>query len=119
VERDRAERFAEEWYAAWNAHDLEAVLDHYADDVEVVSPLVAALTGSDEGRITGKDALRAYFAAGLERYPDLHFEPIDLFVGVDSLVLHYRSTTGSLAAEVVFLDDAGRVGRYFAHYDAL
>ena len=113
---ERAERFAEEWYAAWNAHDLDAILDHYADDVVMTSPLVPMLTGGDDDGLAGKDALRSYFAAGLERYPDLRFEPIALFAGVDSLVLHYEGAGGSLAAEVVFLDERDRVVRYVAHY---
>jgi ketosteroid isomerase-like protein len=116
LDRERAERFAERWYAAWNAHDLDAILEHYADDVEMASPLVAALAGRENGRIAGKEALRAYFAAGLERYPELRFEPIDLFVGVDSLVLQYRSVGGRLSAEVVFLDGEDRIVRYCAHY---
>jgi ketosteroid isomerase-like protein len=116
MDNQRAQRFAEEWYAAWNAHDLAAILDHYADDVEVVSPLVSTLTGRDDSSIAGKDALRAYFAAGLEKYPALHFEPIELFVGVDSLVLHYRGAGGNLSAEVVFLDSRDKITRYFAHY---
>jgi len=117
MERERAERFAEEWYAAWNAHDLDAILDHYADDVEMGSPLVATLAGREDGRLAGKQALRGYFAAGLERFPDLRFEPIDLFVGVDSVVLHYRSA-GRLSAEVIFLDERDKVVRYLAHYGA-
>jgi hypothetical protein len=116
LDDQRAHRFAEKWYAAWNSHDLHAILDHYADEVEMASPLVSRLTGRDDGRIVGKDALSAYFAAGLERYPDLHFEPIELFVGVDSLVLHYRSAGGNLAAEVVFLDSREKITRYLAHY---
>ena len=39
MDQQRAQRFAEHWYAAWNAHDLTAILAHYADDVEMVSPL--------------------------------------------------------------------------------
>ena len=116
MDDERARRFAEAWYAAWNAHDLEAVLDHYTDDVEMTSPLVAALAARADGRITGKAALREYFAAGLERYPDLLFEPIGLFVGVDSLVLYYTSVGGRVAAETVFLDENDRVTQYFAHY---
>jgi hypothetical protein len=49
-----AEQFAEEWYAAWNAHDPERILSHYADDVEVASPLVSVLTGEADGRISGR-----------------------------------------------------------------
>lgn len=116
MDHRRAQRFAEAWYAAWNAHDLDAILDHYAEDVEMESPLVATLAGRDDGRIVGKDALRAYFAAGLATYPGLRFEPIELFVGVRSLVLHYRRDGGGLAAETVFLDGEDRVARYFAHY---
>jgi hypothetical protein len=74
------------------------------------------LTGSNASTIAGKDALRANFTAGLEKYPTLHFEPIELFVGVDSLVLHYRGAGGNLAAEVIFLDSQDRIIRYFAHY---
>ena len=116
MDKQRAQRFAEQWYSAWNAHDLVAILDHYTDDVEMVSPLVSALTGSDASTLVGKEALRAYFAAGLERYPNLHFEPIELFVGVDSLVLQYRGAGGNLAAEVIFLDSQDKITRYFAHY---
>ncbi len=90
LDHQRAHRFAEKWYAAWNSHDLAAILDHYADEVKMASPLVSRLTGRADGRIVGKDALSTYFAAGLEKYPALHFDPIELFVGVDSLVLHYR-----------------------------
>jgi len=116
MDQHAAEEFAREWYAAWNAHDLEAVLSHYTDDVEMTSPFVSALAGAADGRLVGKDALRAYFAAGLEKYPDLHFEPLELFVGVNSLVLRYVSVSGKPSAEVVFLDDQGKVTRYFAHY---
>ena len=31
----------------------------------------------------------------------LHFEPLDLFVGVNTVLLRYRSVGGNLAAEVV------------------
>lgn len=116
MEGTAAREFAREWYAAWNAHDLDRMLDHYADEVEMCSPLVAGLAGRADGRIVGKDALRAYFAAALEAYPSLRFEPLGLFVGVDSLVLHYISVNGRPSAEVVFLDDEGKIARYLAHY---
>jgi ketosteroid isomerase-like protein len=116
VDEAAARAFADGWYAAWNAHDLDAILEHYADDVDLSSPLVAGLAGDPGGRLVGKEALRRYFAAGLERYPDLRFEPLELFVGVDSLVLRYVSVGGRPSAEVVFLGDDGKVHRYVAHY---
>jgi ketosteroid isomerase-like protein len=41
VTRDYARKLANDWVAAWNAHDLEAILGHYEDDVELTSPAVA------------------------------------------------------------------------------
>ena len=116
MDASHARRVADEWYAAWNAHDLDAILEHYADDVELTSPFVASLAGNPDGRLVGKDALRTYFAAGLERFPELHFEPLELYVGVQSLVLRYVGPTGAETAEVLFLNDDGKIGRYFAHY---
>ena len=61
ISHEQADRFATEWIGAWNAHDLDAIVAHYAEDVTFVSPFVAALTGEESGRIEGRDALREYF----------------------------------------------------------
>ena len=37
-----AERFADDWIAAWNAHDLEKILSHYTDDFEMSSPVIVS-----------------------------------------------------------------------------
>jgi ketosteroid isomerase-like protein len=115
----QAQEFAEEWYEAWNTHDLDRILSHYRDDVTLRSPLAAVITGREEGIVVGRDALASYFSRGLEAYPDLRFEPLALFVGVGSVVLHYRSTRGLLTAEVMGLDRDLRVMTVMAHYDRL
>jgi predicted HD phosphohydrolase len=33
--RTVAERFAEDWVAAWNSHDLGRILEHYEEDFEM------------------------------------------------------------------------------------
>jgi ketosteroid isomerase-like protein len=111
-----AARLADEWFAAWNAHDLEAIIAHYAEDVEFVSPFVAVLNDDPAGIVRGKDELRAYFARALERFPDLRFEPLDVLVGVDSVTLSYVSVGGRRAAEVMTVGDDGQVTRVLAHY---
>ena len=46
MEKEQAQRLAEEWYGAWNDHDLERILSHYSDDVVFVSPFAASpITG--------------------------------------------------------------------------
>ena len=77
------------WLDAWNRRDLEAVLAHYAEDVEFISKAVIALGGDHRGSVKGKTALRRVFEAGLLAYPDLHFTPLHAFVGVRGHALHY------------------------------
>lgn len=109
-------RQAQEWLAAWNAHDLERILAHYTDDVELISPLVAKLTGRSGGVVRGKAALRDYFARGLQAYPTLQFDFTRLYPGVRSCVLEYRSVNGLRSAELMEFDDQGKVRRVLAHY---
>lgn len=110
------EAFAKEWIEAWNAHDLARILSHYAEDVVLVSPIVAARLGIEGGRLEGKTALRAYFARGLDAYPDLRFGFRRVLAGVGSLVIDYVAADGRLAAELMEFNAAGEVLRVRAHY---
>jgi ketosteroid isomerase-like protein len=112
----QAQQLADAWYAAWNAHDLERILAHYSDDVVFTSPFAVEIAGRVDGRLEGKEALRGYFAAALERFPDLRFEPIALMVGLRSVVLHYRSVKDLPAAELMVVGGDGLVSEVIAHY---
>ncbi|MGI5473187.1 nuclear transport factor 2 family protein [Streptomyces sp. CA-132043] len=98
-----AQSFVGSWVAAWNAHDLDALLTHFTDDVTFHSPVAAQLLGGD-GIIRGKKALRAYWTEGLRRIPDLRFEVVGSYVGVNSLVINYRNQKGGLVNEVLLFD---------------
>jgi uncharacterized protein (TIGR02246 family) len=116
MDKERAQRLVEDWYEAWNDHDLEGILSHYSDDVVFVSPFAVEIAGRADGRLEGKEALRAYFGAALGRFPDLNFKPIGLMVGIDTLVLHYHSVQNLLAAELMRVGSDGRVTEVIAHY---
>ena len=116
ISHEQADRFATEWVGAWNAHDLDAIVAHYAEDVIFVSPFVAALTGEESARIEGRAGLREYFGRGLEAFPELHFELYTALPGVSSIALHYRSVGGRLAIETMEVDADGLVVRAAAHY---
>jgi SnoaL-like domain len=111
-----AQQFALEWVESWNSHDLERILSHYSDDVEVSSPLIEAVLGPDRTSLRGKKAVRAYWAAALERYPDLRFILYRAYAGPNSLVLHYQSIQGLVAAECMEFNSRGVVCRVLAHY---
>jgi ketosteroid isomerase-like protein len=116
---DDARHFADDWYEAWNAHDLDRLVSHYREDVTFASPFVTALTGRADGLLQGRDELAEYFRRALDTFPDLRFEPLQLFVGAGSVVLHYVSVRGMLAAETMSLDEQHRVTAVLAHYDRL
>ncbi len=115
ITREFADRFAEEWIAAWNDHDLDRILSHYAEDIEMCSPYIARIAGEPSGRLKGKPALRAYWSKALDQMPTLRFQWRATLVGVESLVVYYEGVHG-MAAEVFFFDRNGAVTRAFAHY---
>lgn len=111
-----ARSLAEDWIAAWNRHDLDAILHHYATDVEFTSPFVPALSGDPSGTLHGRERLTAYFQKGLQAYPDLHFDLIRILTGIDSLLLYYRSVNGMLAAEMMTVNGKGLIQAVRVHY---
>lgn len=112
-----ARSHAESWIDAWNRHDLDAIMDHYADDIELRSPYIARLLNQPDGIIRGKEAVRAYFVRGLQANPFLHFELLHVLYGVDSLTIFFRRETGAYAAEWTMLDASGKSASVRAQYD--
>src|SRR3974377_1545055 len=99
ITREFAISFAAEWTAAWNARDLTRVLAHYTEDFEMSSPFIVKIAGEPSGTLRGKDKVRAYWQAALNKNPGLHFELLDVFVGASSLTLHHRRESGTRVTE--------------------
>jgi ketosteroid isomerase-like protein len=113
-----ARQFAQDWVDAWNSHDLERIMSHYDDEVTLTSPVALNLLKNGDGVIRGKAALRAYFARGLQAYPQLRFDLLDVLWGVDTIVLCYTNNVrGSKTAEVMQVSSAGKIARVWANYD--
>lgn len=93
--------FATHWLEAWNTRDLEAILEHFTDDVVFTSPLAQRILEGSNGIVRGKDALRAYWREGLDRSPELHFEIEAIYQGVDTLVINYRNQSRNMINEVL------------------
>ena len=117
MEHDEATRFAREWERDWNSHDLDRIMRHYAGEVEFSSPVAARLVPDTGGVLRGKAALRAYWAEGLRRMPDLHFEVVGVYAGLDGVVVNYRNQLGQLVNEVLVFRD-GLVVSGFGAYAA-
>lgn len=111
-----AQAFAREWIAAWNLHDLEAILSHYSEEVVLTSPVASRILKDESGTVRGKTGLRDYFRRGLEAYPNLHFELLDVMCGLSSVVLCYTNQKGTRTAEFMEFDSNGQVMRVVANY---
>lgn len=115
IDRTFAEHFAADWIDAWNRHDVDRILAHYADDFEMSSPVIVEIAGEPSGRLKGKEAVGSYWRKALELLPDLHFDLLATLVGVNSITLYYNGVRGP-SAEVFHFDESGKVARALAHY---
>jgi hypothetical protein len=115
ITMDDARQKAVAWCAAWNSRDLDAIMSHYAEDVAFSSPTVVARWGIADGWLRGKPRLRDNFAIGVNA-PGLHFELIDVLLGVNATCVVYRRESGMLVSDLVEFDENGHGKRVFACY---
>jgi hypothetical protein len=101
MKHEEAVAFAEQWAKDWNAHDVEAVLTHFADDIVFTSPLADRLFPESGGVISGKDALRRYWTEGVKRSPGMYFYVTGVYAGVDTIVIRFRNEEGAERCEVL------------------
>jgi ketosteroid isomerase-like protein len=105
--RKNPNELADEWKAAINSRDLDRIVAMYSDDVVFKSPRVISISGKESGVLTGKAAVRAYWAKILERRPNLECTVEHVFAGVDSVALEYRFAHGLHGIEFMTLDTDG------------
>ncbi|HET6227888.1 MAG TPA: nuclear transport factor 2 family protein [Bacteroidia bacterium] len=111
-----SKNFATTWIASWNSHNLEDILSHYSDDIEITTPMIKLAGGIESGSLKGKEQVAEYWKKALQKIPDLHFELYDVLEGVNSIALYYKSVMNKKAVEVMFFDEHGKVNRMYALY---
>jgi ketosteroid isomerase-like protein len=118
---ERAQAFARRWAEEWNRKDVEAVLAHFADDVVFTSARAAATVGM--ATVHGKDALRAYWLAGIQRLERIAFS-VDRAIwdpaGSELAIVYSATLNGQTnrAVELLRLNAAGLADRGEAFYGA-
>jgi SnoaL-like domain len=117
VEQGRA--LVEKWIAAWNAHDLDAIMGLYTPAVIFQTPTIIDTLGIPDGRVEGVERLREHFAAGLERLPDLRFDLDHIYLGVRSVAIAYRWHDGTPVCELHEYNAEMLIERVQAHYEGL
>ena len=97
---------SKQWVQAWNARDVEAVLEHFHEDVVFTSRVAATVLPKTKGIVHGKPALRRYWTQALQRIPNLRFVVESVYQGIDTIVITYRNQNDHLVNEVLrFSDD--------------
>lgn len=94
-------RFSKQSVDAWNSNDLEAVLEHFHDEVVFTAPMAAQLQPEAAGVVRGKPALRRYWTQALQQIPDLRFVINSIYHGIDTIVIAYRNKDNKLVSEVL------------------
>ena len=86
---------ANQWFEAFNQHDLEKFLSLYYDDAEHHSPKLKVHQPETNGLIKGKNALRNWWADAFQRLPNLHYEVLKLTADDEQVFMEYiRQTLG-------------------------
>lgn len=116
ISKEFASNFTKDWISSWNSHDIDRIIDHYSDSIDFTSPFIIQLNNDQNGTITNKIDLKNYFIKALNKYKDLHFELLNIFLSVDSLIINYKSVNNILAAEYFQFDQYGKIQIVKAHY---
>ena len=109
-------KFADEWIESWNSHDLDRILSHYSDNVEITTPMIKIALDIETGTLKGKEKVRNYWKAAFQKVPDLHFELKEVAEGVGTIAIYYKSVLGKMAIEVMFLNEEGKISKAIANY---
>ena len=119
--REEAWAFARRWAGAWSELDVEAVLEHFADEASFLSPRAKQVTGS--ARVVGKDALRAYWVTAVKGVRAMRFDVVDVTWSAAErmvVIVYDRTKDGTLThcTEHLRFGDHGRVIEGQAFYGA-
>jgi hypothetical protein len=107
---------AEDWITAWNAHDLDRIMSHYADDVEFEANTVVKRWNKPDGKLLGIAELREHFKLGLSLAPQIHFTFEQIFFVPSGYAVLYRRDNDNQVIDVVELNEAGKARRVKAFY---
>lgn len=119
IDQQFAQKFARAWVEAWNSHDIDRILSHYADDFEMTSPFITSMVGEPSGTLKGKERVAEYWKGALEQIPDLKFEIVDVLFSINSVVIYYKAVLGKMGAEILLFGNDGKVIESIDHYDKL
>jgi SnoaL-like domain len=81
------------WTKAWNDHNIKEVLSLYSENILFSSPKIKSVyPNRTSATISNKKDLEEYFCIGLEKFPMLHFTPLDYFLKNQKVLFEYSAS---------------------------
>ncbi len=106
---DQNKQIALNWIDAFNKHDLEKLLELYAEDAVHFSPKLKTREPQTNGWIKGKPALRLWWEDAFKRLPSLQYLLQNLVINEEQLLMEYlRKVEGEndmMVAEILEIKD--------------
>lgn len=84
------EGIAHAWLAAFNRHDVDALVALYAEEATHTSPKIRALHPDTGGKLRGKAALAAWWKDANARLPGLRYELTALTASTERVFIEYE-----------------------------
>ena len=106
---------SERYFAAWAAHDPDAIVALHTEDTQFWTHLSA-------GPVHGREAVRVAFAEIFEQFPNLTWETYRVLYGEDHWILDWALISGEVrfdCLDVVNVAPDGLVARKDTFIDAM
>lgn len=101
MEPKELEHIAQQWFAAFNEHNLENLLSLYSEDAVHYSPKLKLRQPETNGLIKGKAALRSWWQDSFDRLPTLRYIVNTLTANQDRVFMEYtRQVAGEADLQV-------------------
>src|SRR5215467_15743496 len=115
IDKNKLMMLARDWLTAWNSKDIDRLMRHYHDEIEFYSPNVVKRWSKPGGKLLGKDAVRSHLLKGFEDANHIQFHLLGILEGIDGIIIVYKKGIKGMGADLVNLDDEGKVIRVMAN----
>ncbi len=107
------------WIDSWNSHDLEKIMDSYAETAELYDPKIKEIY-PNRLTIVGKEGIKNYYRVVLKLFPELKIKPRGLWIkGDEALLEYYIYINEDSKADVVskfYINKDKKIQGHFVYY---
>ena len=107
------------WIEGWNSHDLEKIMNSYAETAELYDPKIKDIY-PDRLTIVGKENIKKYFSVILKVFPKIKIKPRGLWIKENEALLeYYIYTDEDSKADVIskfYINKDKKIQGHFVYY---